>query len=457
MFNKLKEKCGIYFVNNTNNASFETYLALHNLQHRGQEGCGIASLDGEQIKIHKNVGLVENVFSQINLQETLPGRMAIGHVRYSTSGDKDLKNVQPLYFNHSRLSIAIVHNGNISNQDDLKKELEDDGSILNSTSDTELVGHFIIKYFIKYNDIKEAVKRTAQKLEGGFNIIVLSKFGAIVIKDKHGFRPLVLGETKHGHVISSETCALNINDAKYVRDIEAGELVWFKTNNEVVFDRFASVEETSNNVCAMELIYFARPDSNINNRNVHLMRQKLGEKLAEQLKFNNGTVIGVPDSSLSAATGFAKYSGLNYEMGIVKNRYIARTFITPNQDSRYASLKKKFAINEQVIKGKDIILVDDSIVRGSTMKVLIKLIMKYNPKSIRLCIASPKIFNPCYYGIDMSTKKELIANEMNESEMATYLGIESVSYLTLDNLKEVFKEIGVCHACFSGDYLTKIK
>ncbi len=448
-FKSLNEECGVFGVFNCSNAAKYTSFGLHSLQHRGQEACGIVTYSDKFNRI-RGTGLLREVFNDDNLA-TLDGQQAIGHVRYATSGGGGMDNVQPFIFRHTKISFGLCHNGNIVNSKKLKLELEETGSIFQSQSDTELVGHLIVKNY--EGDILEAIKKSLQVLEGGFSLLLLFEDKLIACRDKWGLRPLSIGKVGDGYAVSSETCAFDIVNANFLFDVKPAEIVIlddngiFKTN----YDNKAKV-----NMCAMEYIYFSRPDSVVEGIGVDDFRHRSGELLAKKYPIKADVVIGVPDSSLSSAMGYSTYSNIPYRMGLVKNKYVARTFIEPTQELRELKVKMKLSVIQKVVDGKDVILVDDSLVRGTTSKKIIKLLRNAGAKSVHLLIASPPIKYPCFYGVDMSTLDELLAHGKSIEEVRKIIGADSLNYLSVDDISEIYGSDKLCHACFSGKYPTKI-
>ena len=453
---KLNEECGVLGIFNHPEATQLTYFGLRALQHRGQEGAGIVVSDSENHTIHKSEGLVNNVFNKENLDK-LKGIHSIGHVRYSTKGGKCLENVQPFLFKHHTGDFSLCHNGNITNADIIKKELEVQGSLFQSTSDTEIMAHLFKKNY-KEADRFEIIKNSLNKLEGAFTFLLLTKKMLYAIRDRFGLRPLSLGRLDNGgYVVSSETCAFDIMNATFIREIEPGEIVCISMDG--IQSTFYN-KDTVNKVCSMEYIYFSRPDSDINNINVHNFRKYTGKMLAKNHPADVDLVIGVPDSSISAAIGFAEESKIPYEMGLIKNKYIGRTFIEPTQVLRENAIKIKLSAVSSIVKGKKVVVIDDSLVRGNTSKNIVLLLKKAGAIEVHFRVASPPFSNPCYYGVDTSTYQELIASKLTIEETRKFIGADSLSYLNEDELMfslQHFKQhLDVCRACFTGKYPSKI-
>jgi amidophosphoribosyltransferase len=455
MFQKeLNEECGIFGVWNVPDASEVTYYGLHALQHRGQEGAGIVSVDdnGHLSRI-KGLGLVTEVFNQANLSQ-LKGSMAIGHVRYTTSGGQGIENVQPFLFRHNSGDFALAHNGNIVNSAQLRKYLEDRGSLFQSTSDSEILAHLIRK------DPTEREKpriipilQALNMIEGAFAFVIMTKNRIYAMRDKYGLRPLSIGRLGDGYVVASETCAFSVTGAEFIRDIEPGEVVTIDSHG--IRSQFYS-EYQRHAMCAMEYIYFARPDSDIEGCNVHSFRKESGKILWREQPADADIVVGVPDSSLSAASGYAEASGLPNEMGLIKNKYIARTFIAPSQKLRERGVKMKLSPVRSIVNGKRIALIDDSIVRGTTSLRIVRMLREAGAKEVHVRIASPMMKNPCYYGIDMSTKEEILCSSRTLEEARQVIEADSLGYLSFKGLLEAGHRSDLCMACFDGKYPTAL-
>ena len=445
----IHEECGIFGVWGHPDASRLTYFGLHALQHRGQEGAGIVSNDNGHLIGHRGLGLLTQVFGDEREIERLKGNCAIGHVRYATAGSGTTDNIQPFIFRFHDGDVALCHNGNLTNCPSLRRKLEDEGAIFHSNSDTEVLMHLI----------RRSMQRTfMDKLKEALNTVTEdAMIGAL---DPNGFRPLSLGKMKNGaYVLASETCALDVVGAELVRNIRPGEIV-------VVNDHGYKIVQYTNNtqlaICSMEYIYFARPDSDIYGVNVHSARKRMGARLAAESPVEADMVIGVPNSSLSAASGYAEAAGLPNEMGLIKNQYVARTFIQPTQELREQGVRMKLSAVRSVVKGKRVIVIDDSIVRGTTSKRIVQLLKEAGAAEVHMRISSPPLKYPCFYGIDISTTKELIAAKMSVEEIREYIGADSLAYLSLDGLVESIglnadaPYGGLCVAYFNGDYPTAL-
>lgn len=447
---EIHEECGVFAVYNVKNASELTYYALHAMQHRGQEGCGIVSTDGKKLYGHRGVGLVKDTFHEQELR-SCKGDFAIGHVRYSTAGGSGPNNVQPFMFNHSTGDFGLCHNGNIVNSKQIREKLERNGSIFQSTSDTEILAHLV-----KKNNNKsriESIKEALNILIGGFAFLIITKDKLYAMRDKNGIRPLSIGKLGDGYVVSSETCAFDVIGAEFIRDVLPGEIVTF-ANNKMTSCFYT--EETRNKICAMEYIYFSRPDSDLCNVNVHAARKNTGRVLAQEAPVEADIVIGVPDSSLSAAVGYAEESGIPYEMGLIKNKYMGRTFIEPSQELRDKGVRMKLSPVRSIVKGKRIVLIDDSIVRGTTSTKIVKMLRDMGATEVHMRIASPAMISPCFYGVDTSTYDELISAFHDVEEVRKITGCDSLAFLSIEGMKKAIGVSDMCLACFSGHYPTEL-
>lgn len=430
-----------------------SYYGLHTQQHRGQEGAGVVLSDGETLKVHKSLGLVNDVFKHADFNQ-LSGNAAIAHVQYSTNKDKEKEtdSVQPLTFHSQMNSIAIAHSGNIMNSHELRSELEDAGSILQTTTDSEILAH-LMKRSEKMH-LEDQIVDALQKMIGAYTFLILDKDKMYIAADSRGIRPLSIGKIGDAYVVASETSAFDIIGATFEREVLPGELVVISDEG-LRSIRFTMREQRK--LCAMEYVYLSRPDSDLNHVNVHASRKRMGKELAKESLVEADVVTGVPDSSISAAIGYAEQSGLPYEMGIIKNRYIGRTFIQPSQELREQGVKMKLSPVRGIVKGKRVVMIDDSIVRGTTSKRIVHLLKEAGAKEVHVRIASPAIEHPCYYGIDMSTKKELIAANHSMDEIGEMIGADSVAFLSVEGLEKAIvkdKTIhqGICSACMTGNY-----
>ncbi len=455
MFNKLKEECGvfgIYTKEEKEDLVGQVCIGLSALQHRGEESCGVAINEDGIIRFHKDVGLVSDVFTK-EVQHSLPqGKMAIGHVRYSTTGVSKKENAQPMVVRHKKGNLAIVHNGNLTNAVELKRELEEQGAIFTTTSDTEIICHVIVRERLKTKSIEEAVKNTMKIIKGAYSLLIMSSQKLIAVRDPQGFRPLCIGRYGDDVVFASESCALDIMGAEFERDIEPGEIV-IVSNNEVTSEKFLPNEKKG--MCVFEYIYFARPDSTIDGINVHIFRENAGRCLAKQAPVKADIVAGVPDSGIDAALGYSKESKIPYDVVFIKSKYIGRTFIQNTQSKRRKLVNLKLNPLKHTVKGKSIVLVDDSIVRGTTLTRIIKTLKEAGAKEVHIRVAAPPFVDICYFGTDIDKKENLIANGKTVEEIRQEIGADTLEYLSLDSLKEITKDCKVsdfCEGCFTHKY-----
>ena len=451
MDRELHEECGVFGIIGHQDASQICYYGLHSLQHRGQEAAGICCENNGKMIFHKGEGLVTEVFNQDKLKE-LQGNSAIGHVRYSTAGGGGIANVQPFVFRTMQGSMSICHNGNLVNANILKQELEEQGSIFSSTSDTEVLGHLIKR---QSGHMIDRICTSLDKLDGAFAFLIMVDNRIYAARDKYGLRPLSIGILPNGaYVFASETCALDVVGAKFVRDVEPGEIVRVKDGK--LLSKIYTKDPLQDKICAMEYIYFSRPDSDIEGINVHAFRKESGKVLYKEAPVDADIVIGVPDSSLSAAIGYAEASHIPYEIGLVKNKYVGRTFIQPSQEMREKAVRMKLSPVPSIVKGKRIVLIDDSIVRGTTSKKIIKQLRDAGALEIHVRIASPQITHPCFYGVDISTYDELISAHHSVEEVREIIGADSLAFISEHALFEVAKRNELCTACFTGKYPTAL-
>lgn len=452
----LNEECGVFGIWGHEDAAQITYYGLHSLQHRGQEGAGIVEMNDDQLTCVKGEGLVTEVFTTEKMKN-LNGRAAIGHVRYATAGGGGYENVQPLLFNFQSGAMALAHNGNLVNANQLKSQLEAQGSIFQTSSDTEVLAHLIRRGGFATH--KNRLKNALSMLKGAYAFLIMTETEMMVALDPHGLRPLSIGKLGDAYVVASETCALDIVGAKFVRDVEPGELVVI--NDDGITSEYFSMS-SQRAMCTMEYIYFARPDSNIEGINVHTARKNLGKQLAKEVTIEADVVTGVPDSSISVAIGYAEATGMPYELGLIKNRYVGRTFIQPSQSLREQGVKMKLSAVRGVVEGKRVVMVDDSIVRGTTSKRIVTMLKEAGAKEVHVLISSPPIKNPCFYGIDTSTTSELIASENSVEEIRQLIGADSLTFLSVEGTVEGIGRSfdgdthGACMACFTGNYPTEI-
>ncbi|MCX8116563.1 MAG: amidophosphoribosyltransferase [Desulfobacterota bacterium] len=440
--------CGIFGIYGHPEASNHTYLGLYALQHRGQESAGIVSSDGNRLYHFRQMGLVSEIFTRETLKR-LPGRSAIGHVRYSTAGESDLKNAQPFVVNYSKGSVAIAHNGNLTNAYLIRNRLETGGSIFQSTMDTEVIVH-LIAHATGKTFTERAIEALGQ-VEGAYSLLFLTETEMVAARDPLGFRPLILGSLKGSPVVASETCALDLIGARFEREIEAGEILLI---NEKGIKSFKPFPKRKLHQCIFEFIYFARPDSFIFNHNVYQVRKSLGLRLSEEAPAKVDMVIPVPDSGLPATLGFAARSGLPLELGLIRNHYVGRTFIEPEERIRHFGVKIKLNPVKGLLSGKRIAIVDDSIVRATTSRKIVKMLRNAGAREVHVRISSPPITDPCFFGIDTPRKSELIASSYQVDEIRRFIQATSLNYLSLEGLKRCVQgeEEKFCYACFTGDY-----
>ena len=447
MAEAIKEHCGLFGVFNHPQAARLTYLGLFSLQHRGEESSGIVSSDGVTLAKHVGMGLVENVFAEQDLLQ-LKGSLAIGHTRYSTTGSSLLKNAQPLQVDYSRGSIAIAHNGNLINALVLRDELEAHGSIFQTTIDSEVILHLLADP--DYARFEQALVDTLLKIRGAFSLLIMREKELIGIRDPNGFRPLCIGELEGATIFASESCALDLVGAKFLREVEPGEIVVVNDKGMRSLKPFPPQEFSH---CIFEHVYFARPDSMIFGESVYQVRQRLGRQLAKEHPADADIVIAIPDSGNSAALGYSLESGIPLELGVTRNRYVGRTFIQPKQQTRDFQVRMKFNPVKAVLSGKRVVVVDDSIVRGTTCKARLRSLRAAGTKELHMRVSCPPIQNPCFYGIDFPTREELIASTHSLEEIRKFLEVDSLGYLSLEGmLSAVSAKKSYCTACYSGRY-----
>lgn len=455
MFDNIHEECGVFgiYTNRPTNVANLTYFGLYALQHRGQESCGIVVNDRGVFRQHKGIGLVNEVFTERILNEFEPGRIAVGHVRYSTTGNVNAANCQPMVVRHMKGALAIAHNGNLINALDLRREFELNGAIFHSTSDTEVISYEITRARLTSRSIQEAVERAMERIKGAYSMCVMSPKKLIAARDPQGFRPLCLGELPNGegYVVASETCALDSVGAKFVRDIEPGEIVVIDENG---IESIKTHCGGKSSMCVFEFIYFARPDSVIEGCSVHKARLRAGRFLAQEHPCDADVVIGCPDSGLDAALGFSQESGIPYGVGFVKNRYIGRTFIQPTQSMRENSVNIKLNVVDETVRGKRVVVVDDSMVRGTTSAKVVKLLRSAGAKEIHMRFSAPTFISECYFGTDVDSKENLIANKHTVPEIAEIIGVDSLGFLSTDAVLKIAEDAncGFCRGCFTGKY-----
>ena len=454
----IHEECGVFgvFARETTDVASLAYYALYALQHRGQESAGIAVNDDGVFTAYRDVGLVSEVFPKERLQTLGTGSIAVGHVRYGTTGSDNKRNVQPILVNHFKGRMALAHNGNLTNSQELRQKLESSGSIFHTTTDSEVIAYIIVQERLKTSSIEAAVSAAMGHIEGAYSLVISSPTKLIAVRDPHGFRPLCMGHLKDGSVVfASESCALDAIGAEFDRDILPGEIVVADKNG--VRSDTSHCGKAEKRLCVFEFIYFARSDSVIDGSSVHIARQRAGAFLALEHPVQADIVIGVPDSGLDAAMGYARQSGIPYGMGFIKNKYIGRTFISPTQDLRENEVNIKLNPIRSVVEGKRVVLIDDSIVRGTTCRRTIDLLRKAGAKEIHMRVSAPPFVSECYYGTDIDDKNKLIANHHTVEEIAEIIGVDSLGYLSVEHLVHLTGEdTGFCTACFGGEYPTSI-
>ncbi|HEX2925257.1 MAG TPA: amidophosphoribosyltransferase [Ruminiclostridium sp.] len=451
---KMHEECGVFGIYSLDNNDVDvaglTYYGLYALQHRGQESCGIAVSDKETIVFHKDMGLVPEIFDKVILNH-LKGTMAVGHVRYSTTGASRRENAQPIVVRSRNGQIALAHNGNIVNASILREQMEDNGTIFQTTNDTEVLVNLITKHSITSVTLEEAVEKMMHDVKGSYGLILITANKLVGARDPFGIRPLCIGKTPTAYVLASESCALDAVNAEFIRDVEPGEIVIIE-NNEIRSIRPFNKKDTK--LCIFEFVYFARPDSVIDGASVQQSRYEAGKRLAIEHPVDADVVIGVPDSGISAAIGFSKQTGIPYGEGLVKNRYVGRTFIQPSQGMREVAVRIKHNAIRKSIEGKRVVVIDDSIVRGTTTRRIVQVLKKAGAKEVHMRVSSPPIKFPCYFGIDISSRQELVADKLSVEEIREMICADTLGYLSLEGLLQtpVGSRCGFCTSCLNGNY-----
>ncbi|MDD7429452.1 MAG: amidophosphoribosyltransferase [Oscillospiraceae bacterium] len=453
MFDNIHEECGVFgiYSPDTSDVAMQTYLGLYALQHRGQESCGIVVNDRGLFNYHKDLGLVHEVFDKDTLARLGQGNIAVGHVRYSTTGKPIRSNAQPLVVRHIKGPLAIAHNGNLVNARELRTEYENKGMIFHTTNDTEVISYAITEARLTSGSIEDAVEKMMYKIRGAYSLVIMSPKKLIAARDPDGFRPLSLGKLDDSWVVASETCAFDSIGAKFVRDIKPGEIV-------VIDEKGLRTIEThcgsKGHICVFEYVYFARPDSVIEGSSVHMARLRAGKYLWREHPVDADIVIGVPDSGLDAALGFAQESGIPYGIGFIKNRYIGRTFIQPSQAERTNSVKIKLNAVSDVVKGKRVVMIDDSMVRGTTSGRVVKLLCEAGAKEVHVRFACPQFIAPCYFGTDIDSKENLIACKMTLPEICEHIGADTLGFLSVESVQKLAgnSDCGFCTGCFTEKY-----
>jgi amidophosphoribosyltransferase len=457
MFDKLHEECGVFAVYGHPEASNLAYLGLYALQHRGQESAGIASSDRRDIHCYKSMGHVADIFTP-HAVASLPGELAIGHTRYSTTGDTAIRNAQPFSVDCNKGKIAVAHNGNITNAAELRRELESDGSIFQASSDTEVILHLVARS--RERTLAAALREALLQLEGAFSLVFLAQDQIIVARDPNGFRPLAMGQMelshgRHAYVFASETCAFDLIDAVYVNDVEPGEMVIVGPTG-ITRQRYAPKRQASQ--CVFEHVYFSRPDSTVFGRSVQESREEMGRMLAREYPVDADIIVPVPDSGVAAALGYSAESGIPFRHGLIRNHYVGRTFIEPSQAIRDFGVKLKLNPIRHLLVGKRVVLVDDSLVRGTTSRKLVRMVRNAGAREVHLRISCPPTISPCYYGVDTPSKQELIAANHSVEEIRRFVEADSLGYLSLDALSFAVadEKNRYCYACYTGEYPTKL-
>jgi amidophosphoribosyltransferase len=446
--------CGVFGIHGHDEAANIAYLGMHALQHRGQESAGLVAADDGRMYRHVSMGLVSDIFNRDVLAK-LPGQTAIGHVRYSTAGSSELRNAQPFLFEYAGGSIAIAHNGNLVNANELRVELEAQGSLFQTSSDTEVIVHLMAK--AREADVVGKLMAALKRIRGAYSLVLLATDGPntkmIAVRDPNGFRPLVLGRLKDAYVISSETCSFDLIEGDLLREVEPGEIVVIEKGG-MTSHRVPALEETS--FCVFEHVYFARPDSLVNDKSVYRGREKMGMRLAEEAPVDADVVIAVPDSGVPAAIGYSRKSGIPFEMGLIRSHYVGRTFIEPQESIRHFGVRLKLSPVRSIVDGKRIVVVDDSLVRGTTSRKIVKMLRGAGAKEVHLRISAPPTTNPCYYGIDTPTRSELVASSHSIDEINKYVTSDSLAYLSHEGMMVAVgapaSGKGYCSACFTGNY-----
>lgn len=454
VFDKWHEECGVFGIyDRTLDIARYVYWGLFALQHRGQESAGLAVTDGTQIELTKNMGLLTEAIRSL---PRLPGHMGLGHVRYSTTGSNNPRNIQPLVVQFKDEHIAVAHNGNLTNALEIRRDLEEQGSIFQTSMDSEVIVNLIARSHAA--TMEERIVEACNRIQGAFSLVINTNDYLIGLRDPHGYRPLCLGKTNAGYVLASETCVLDAIKAEFIRDIEAGEMVIIDDSG-VRSRMYAPAEAIDKKVCVFEYIYFARSDSNIDGQSVYESRLAMGRELARETQYDADLVMAIPDSGTTAALGYARESGIPFAEGLIKNRYSGRTFIKPNQEERELAVRMKLNPVEEVVKGKRIVLIDDSIVRGTTSGLIVKMLKEAGAKEVYMCVSSPAILYPCHYGIDTSVRKELIAATKSIEEIRAYIKADKLHYLTQEGLDRAIANIDgkhMCFACFDGAYAVAV-
>jgi amidophosphoribosyltransferase len=455
---KFRDECGVFGIYGHSDAAALTTLGLHALQHRGQEAAGIVTFDGEQFHIERHIGLVGDTFTKKSVMDRLGGNRAVGHVRYATTGGSGIRNVQPLFAELADGGFAIAHNGNITNAMTAQRILQKQGAIFSSTSDTETILHLVA--VSKERDVVARVVDALKHLEGAFSLVCLTSKKMIGVRDPLGIRPLIIGDLDGAYVLVSETCALDIIGARFVRDVKPGEMI---VVTEAGLQSLFPFNQVASRFCIFEYVYFARPDSSVEGRNVYEIRREIGRELARENSVDGDMVVPVPDSGVPAAIGYAQAANLPFELGIIRNHYVGRTFISPGDAIRHMGVKLKFNANRKMLEGKRVILVDDSIVRGTTSQKIVQMVRDAGAKEVHMRVASPPTRASCFYGVDTPHTSKLLASRMEVAEMAEFLRVDSLGFLSIDGLHRAVDGMArdndaprFCDACFTREYPTRL-
>jgi len=452
VIDKMKEQCGVFgiYSNDDLDVAYLTYYGLYALQHRGQESAGIAVNDGGVILHHKDMGLVPEVFNNVVLNH-LKGKMAIGHVRYSTTGARLRENAQPMVIKYRNGQLALAHNGNLVNAAELREKMEEQGAIFQSSNDTEVIANLISRYRISCEDIESTLLKVMEEIKGSYALVILTPRKLIGIRDPLGIRPLCIGRIGNSYILASESCAIDAADGEFVRDVNPGEIVVIDENG---LRSIQTKSPTKSNLCIFEFVDFARPDSYIDGVSVHRARMEAGRILAREHPVDADIVIGAPDGGLNAALGFSRETGIPYGQGLLKNKYVGRTFIQPEQGQREMGVRIKFNAMRSELEGKRVVMVDDSIVRGTTTRRIVQMIKNAGAKEVHIRVSSPPYMFPCFFGIDTASQTQLVASKQSVGELREMIGADSLGYLSLEGLKEAAKgaKCGFCTACFDGLY-----
>ncbi len=451
---EIHEECGVFGIYDKTNTNVvqKTYMALFALQHRGQESCGIAVNNHGAITIHKDLGLVPEVFTREHLEGLGEGHIAVGHVRYSTTGECYRFNAQPLLVRHIKGLMVLSHNGNLVNARDLRESLELTGAIFHTTTDTEVISYVITEERLKTDSIEQAIEIAMYRLKGAYSLVAMSRKKLVAVRDPYGFRPLCIGKLNDAYIVASESCALDSLGATFIRDVRPGEIVIFDENG--MRSITTHCDKSKGGACIFEYVYFARPDSVLDGVSVHKARLRSGQFLAQDFPADADVVIGVPDSGLDGALGFARESGIPYGVGFIKNRYIQRTFIQPTQGQRENSVKIKLNALRDTVEGKRVVMVDDSIVRGTTSRRIVEILREAGAKEVHFRVSSPPFKHPCFFGTDVDSRENLIANKMEIEQIAKAINADSLGYLKIEHMKEIAEEckLDFCMGCFTGKY-----